>query len=114
MGSVAAQRTRLLGCGCRGMPWCYEKAAVACWSVTDEAVTIGGFDDESGGGHGGEALIERCGTNTAGCAKGGERLGVGAVGQGCGNALVDGTRLKWAVGPTNGLDRLEGKGIVAL
>jgi hypothetical protein len=75
--------------------------------VTDEAVTIGGFDDDSSDGHGGEALIECCGTDTAGCSKCGERLGVWAVGKGCSNALVDGTRLKWGVGLTSGLDRLE-------
>jgi hypothetical protein len=40
--------------------------------------------------------------------------GVWAVGKRCGDTLIDRARLKWAVGLTSGLDRLEGKGIVAL
>ena len=84
------------------------------WSVTGEAVTVGRFDDEAGGGHGREALVEGGGADAAGCPQFGERPGLLAVGEGCGDALIDGSWFDTALGLAIGLDRLEGKGVVAL
>jgi hypothetical protein len=36
-------------------------------SATGEAVTVGGFDDEAGSDHGGEAFVESGGANAAAC-----------------------------------------------
>ncbi len=41
-------------------------------SASGEAVSVGGFDDEAGGGHGGEAFVESGGADAAGCAQLGE------------------------------------------
>ena len=82
-------------------------------SADGEAVTVGGFDDKTGGGHGGETLVEGCGADAARCAQCGERPGLLAIGEGCGDALIDGLRLDAAPGLTICLDRLEGQSVVA-
>ena len=41
-------------------------------SANGEAVAVGGFDDEAGGGHGGETFIESGGADAAGSAQFGE------------------------------------------
>ena len=93
-----------------------REVAGPCWlrgrrcSATGEAVSVGGFDDEAGGGHGSEALIKGSGADTAGCPQFGERPGLLAVGKGCGDALIDGS---W-FGSALGLDRLKGKGVGSL
>ena len=81
------------------------------WSVAGEAVTVCRFDDEAGSGHGREALIEGGGAEAAGCPQFGERPGLLAVGEGCGDPLIDGTWFDTALGLAIGLDRLEGKGV---
>ena len=101
--------------------WVSRIAAVLCEagsreraSANGEAVTVGGFDDEAGSGHGGEALVEGGGADAAGCPQFGERPGLLAVREGCGDALIDGGRLDVALGLAIGLDWLEGKSVVAL
>jgi hypothetical protein len=79
-------------------------------SANGEAVSVGGFDDEAGGGHRGEALVESGGANAAGCPQFGERLRLLAVREGCGDALIDRSRL----GVAFELDGLECKGVVTL
>jgi hypothetical protein len=83
-------------------------------SATGEAVTVGGFDDEASSGHGGEAFVESGGANAAGCAQCGEWPGLVAIGEGRGDALIDGIRFDTMLGLVIGLDRLEGKSVVAL
>ena len=83
-------------------------------SATGEAVTVGGFDDEADSDHGGEAFVESGGTDAAGCAQLGERAGLLAVGEGCGDALIDGSRFDTMLGLVIGLNWLEGKCVVAL
>ena len=73
-------------------------------SATGEAVTVGGFDDKAGGGHGGEALVESGGADAAGCPQFGERPRLLAVGEGCGDALIDGSRLDTMLGLAIGLE----------
>ena len=82
--------------------------------MSGEAVTVGGFDDETGGGHGGEAFVECGGADAAGCPQFGERPGLAAVGEGRGDALIDGSRLDTPLRLAIGLHRLEGQGVVAL
>src|SRR3954469_16124533 len=86
----------------------------ARWSVAGEAVTVGGFDDETGGGHGREARVEGGGTDAAGCPQFGERPWLLAVHEGGGDTVIDGVRLERSVGLAIGLNRLEGKSAVAL
>ena len=111
---VAAQ----VGC-CVGLEWVvWDRGGVARlrlaregWSANGEAVTVGGFDDAAGGGHGGEALVEGGGADAAGCPQFGERPGLLAVGEDCGDALIDGGRLGIALGLAIRLDRPEGQGV---
>ncbi len=84
------------------------------WSVAGEAVTVCRFDDEAGSGHGREALIEGGGAEAAGCPQFGERPGLRAVGEGCGDALIDGSWFDTALGLAVGLSRFEGKSVIAL
>jgi hypothetical protein len=83
-------------------------------SANGEAVSVGGFDDEAGGGHGGEALVEGGGANAAGCPQFGERLRLLAFREGCGDALIDRSRLEVGFGMAIELDLLECKGVVTL
>ena len=98
-----------------------EIAEVACeggrrerWSVAGEAVTVCRFDDQAGSGHGREALIEGGRAEAAGRPQFGERPGLLALGEGCGDPLIDGSWFDTALGLAIGLDRLEGKGVGAL
>ena len=84
------------------------------WSVTGEAVTVDGFDDETGGGHGREARVEGGGADAAGCPQFGERPWLLAVQEGGGDSVIDGGRLERSVGLAIGLNRFEGKSAVAL
>src|ERR1700735_5222233 len=59
-----------------------------------EVVAFGGFDDASGGCHGGEAFVEGGGSHPANGAQIGEWLRLGGVGEGCGDAVVDRARLE--------------------
>ena len=83
-------------------------------SANGEAVSAGGFDDEAGGGHRGEALVEGGGANAAGCPQFGERLRLLAVREGCGDALIDRSRLGVAFGMAIEMDRLECESVVTL
>ena len=83
-------------------------------SANGEAVSVGGFDDEAGGGHRGKALVEGGGANAAECPQFGERLRLLAVREGCGDALIDRSRLGVAFGMAIEVDRLECKGVVTL
>jgi hypothetical protein len=56
------------------------------WEVA-QAVSVGGFDDASGGGHDGETFVERRGANVS------EWLGAAGFGQCGGDAIIDGTRI---------------------
>src|ERR1700722_8195589 len=78
-------------------------------SVTGEAVTVDGFDDETGGGHGREAGGEGGGADAAGCSQFGERPWLLAVHEGGGDSVIDGVRLERSVGLAIGLNRFEGK-----
>jgi hypothetical protein len=60
-------------------------------SATGEAVTVGGFDDAAGSDHCGEAFVESGGADATGCAQCRERAGLLAVGEGCCDALIDGS-----------------------
>ena len=82
--------------------------------MSGEAVTVGGFDDEAGGGHGGEAFVEGGGADAAGCPQFGERARLCAVGEGCGDALIDRSWPDRALGLAIGLDRFEGESVVSL
>ena len=69
-----------------------SRAARCCerrGSANDEAVAVGGFRDDAGGGHRGDALIECFGADTAGCAQFGEGSRLLAFRQGGGDALID-------------------------
>jgi hypothetical protein len=83
-------------------------------SATGEAVSVGGFDDEASRGHGREAFVERGGADAAGGAQFGERPGLVAVCEGCGDALVNGGRCHVALWRVIGPDRLEGEDVVSL
>ncbi len=83
-------------------------------SANDEAVSVGGFNDEAGGSHRGEALVEGGGANAAGCPQFGERLRLLAVREGRGDALIDRSWLGVAFGMAIEVDRLECKGVVTL
>ena len=50
---------------------------------------MGGFRDDAGGGHCGDALIECFGADTAGCAQFGEGSWLLAFRQGGSDALID-------------------------
>jgi hypothetical protein len=58
-----------------------------------ELVAFGGFDDAAGGCHGGEAFVEGGGSHPTNGAQIGEWLGLCGVGEGCDDAVVDGSRL---------------------
>lgn len=60
--------------------------------LSGEAVAIAGFDDAAGGGHGGEALVEGRGAETADGAERGDGLGLPGLGEGGGDAVVNGDR----------------------
>jgi hypothetical protein len=90
------------------------EAAAARWSVTGEAVTVDGFDDEASCSHGREARVEGGGADAAGCPQFGERPWLLAVSEGGGDTVIEGTRLKRALGLAIGLNRFEGKSVVAL
>ena len=73
--------------GGRAWPVCPEQR-----STRGETVSVGGFDDEAGGGQGGEALIESGGADAAGCAQLGERPRFIPVGESRGDTLINGSR----------------------
>src|SRR5271157_6246282 len=105
----------LVGLCCR--EWPRRGARPVCLeyrSGKGEAVSVGGFDDEAGCGHGGEALVESGGADAAGCAQRGEWPRFATVGESRGDTLIHGDRLDAAFGLAIRLDRLEGKGAVAL
>ena len=83
-------------------------------SAAGEAVSVGGFDDDAGSGHGGEALVEGGGANAAGSAQFGEWPGFACVGERCSDALIDGSLLDGGFGLGIGLDGLQGEGVIAL
>jgi hypothetical protein len=83
-------------------------------SATDEAVPVGGFDDETGRGHGREAFVERGGADAAGGAQFGEWSGLVAVCEGCGDALVNGSGCRVGLWCAIGLDRLKGQNVASL
>ena len=62
-------------------------------SAAGEAVSVGGFDDASGCGHGGQPLVKGGGADSAERSEVGERLGPAGINKGCGNAVVDRPRL---------------------
>ena len=113
MGSRAAQspfRLDLVCCGCGVV----RTRRLGAGSATGEAVTVGGFDDEAGSDHGGEAFVESGGGNAAGCPQFGERRWLLAADEGCGDALIDGSWFDMMLWRVIGLSRLEGKGVAAL
>ena len=83
-------------------------------SATGEAVAVGRFDDEAGRGHGREAFVERGGADPAGGAQFGERPGLVAVCEGCGDALINGREWRVALWWVIGLDRFKGEDVVSL
>src|SRR3954447_3271463 len=84
-------------------------------SASGEAVSVGGFDDEAGGGHSGEAFVESGGADAAGCAQLGEWPRFIPLGESRGDTLIDGSRLGTAIRLVIWrLDGLEGEGVVAL
>jgi len=84
-------------------------------SASGEAVSVGGFDDEASGGHGGEAFVESGGADVAGCAQLGEWPRFAAIGESGCDALIHGSRLGAAIRLVMRLvDGLEGKSVVAL
>jgi len=83
-------------------------------SGTGEAVSVGGFDDDAGGGHGGEALVKRCGADAARRAQLGEWPWFLAIGERRGDALIHGRRLDATLGLGIGLAGLQGEGVVLL
>jgi hypothetical protein len=82
------------------------------WSAADEAVTVGGFDDEAGGRHGGPALVEGGCADTTGCAQCGERPGLLAVGEGRGDALIDGSWFDTALDLDGSRARVSSRSVV--
>lgn len=82
--------------------------------MTGETVAVRGFDDETSGGHSGEAFVERGGANAAGRAQFGERPGLVSPCKGGGDALIDGRRVDAALGLAIGPHRLESQGVVVL
>ena len=88
--------------------------SVAASSARGEAVSVGGFDDDSGRDHGGEAFVEGGGTNAAGRAQLGEWARLAGVGENRGDALIDGVLLDGVIGLEVGLDGPQGEGVIAL
>src|SRR6201995_2653197 len=83
-----------------------------CWGcryAADETVTVCGFGNDAGGGHGGETLVEGGGADAADGAQIRERPGLLAVGKGCGDALIQGSRCHAALRQAVGSDRFEGE-----
>jgi len=83
-------------------------------SAAGEAVSVGGFDDDAGSGHFGEAFVEGGGANAAERAQLGEWPRFCCSGERCSDALVDGSLLDGAFGLGIGLDGLQGEGVIAL
>ena len=83
-------------------------------SGTGEAVSVGGFDDEAGRGHGGETFVESGGSDAAGCAQFGEWPRVGSVRESRSDALIHGDWLDAAFRLEISLDGLQGKSVIAL
>ena len=83
-------------------------------SRSGEAVSVGGFDDDAGGGHGGQALVERCCADAAGRTQFGEWLGLAAVRERLGDTLIHRSRFDATLGLEIGLDGLQGEDAVAL
>jgi len=102
-----------LGCR-RSLRGLRERGVGERYSASDEAVSVGGFDDGAGCGHGGEALVEGCGANATGCPQFGERLRLPSVRESRGDALIDGRRRGAAVRLAIRLDGLEGECVAAL
>jgi hypothetical protein len=84
-------------------------------SAISEAVSVGGFDDEASGGHGGEAFVESGGADAAGCAQFGEWPQFIPLGESGRDALIHGRRLGTAIRlMTRLVDGFKGKSVVAL
>ena len=66
-------------------------------SASRETVSVRGFDNEAGGGHGGEALVESGGADAAGCAQLGEWPRFIPVGESRGDTLINGSRRGTAI-----------------
>ena len=111
----SAARTSWADSRCREWPWrgarpiCLEER-----SGNGEAVSVGGFDDEAGCGHGGETFVESGSADVAGSAQFGECPRFATVGESRGDALIHGDRLDAAVGLRIGLDGLQGKCVITL
>jgi hypothetical protein len=81
----AAERPPLLGeLGLLRIVALFGRDGAELQSASGETVSVGGFDDETGGGHGGEAFVERGGENAARCSQFGERPWLAAACKGCG------------------------------
>ena len=93
---------------------CVPRDWERCGSANDEAVAVGGFGDDAGGDHGGEAFVEGSGTNAAGRAQIGEWLWLAGVGENRGDALIDGFLMDGAIVLGIGLDGPQGEGVIAL
>ena len=73
-----------------------------------------GFDDASGGRHGGDAVVEGGGANAATGSQIGEGLWLAGLGEGGGDAVVEGVWLDCGLGGALAFDDLEGKRVGAL
>ena len=67
-------------------------------SACGEAVSVGGFDDGSGGDQGGEASVESGGTNAARRAQVGEWPWLAGIGENQCDAVIDGFLMDGATG----------------
>jgi hypothetical protein len=106
---VGAVPWRGLVRGCDdGVPRDWER----CGSANDGAVSVGGYRDDAGGDHSGEAFVEGSGTNAAGRAQVGEWPWLAGVGENRGDALIDGLLMDGAIGLGIGLEQREG--VIAL
>lgn len=90
-------------------PICLEER-----SGNGEAVSVGGFNDAAGCGHGRESFVESGSADAAGSAQFGEWSRFATVGESRGDALIHGDRLDAAVGLGIGLDGLQGKCVITL
>ena len=93
-----------------GEDGCGPGSGVQHRSGSGEAVSVGGFDDDAGGGHCGEALVERCCADAARCAQFGEWSGFLAIGERRGDALIHRCRLDATLGLGIGLGWVAGRG----
>ncbi len=79
-----------------------------------ETIAFGGFEDSAVGRHGGEALIEGGGANAASGPEIAEWLGLAGLGEGRGDAVIEGVWLDGGLGGALAFDDLEGESVVTL